>query len=89
MLLLQDLLKNVTLLYNEYLVIANDTSIDEDCEHYVFFCEDFNTEQELLEEIGLTCPHFLTREIISMSATRTYKHEYDSYFSCLEIAVSL
>lgn len=89
MLLLQDLLKNVTLLYNNYLIITNDTSIDEDLRYYEFYCGDFKTEQELLEKIASTCPRFLTHEIISMSATRIYKHEYDSYFSCLEIVVSL
>ena len=89
MLLLQDLLKNVTLLYNEYLVITNDTSIDEDLKYYEFYCGNFKTEQELLEKIGLTCPHFLTHEIISISATQIYKHKYDSYFFCLEIVVSL
>ena len=87
--LLQDLLKNVTLLYNEYLTIANDTSVYEDTEYYIFYCGDCDTEAELLERIGLACPHLLTREVTSMTANQKYINEYDSCFCCLESVVSL
>ena len=87
--ILQDLFNNISFLYNEYLTISNDTSVYDDYECYRFYCGEYNTEQELLDKMLATCPHFLTHEVISITSTQKYIDEENYYFCCLEIVVAM
>ena len=82
---LRDLLENVSLIFNDYITIAEDTAVLEDCEAYTFYvgCGAY-TEEEFLLEVSNTCQHFLSRDIVAI--TSVMMNDSDEK---LEIIVSL
>ena len=83
---LQDLFENVSLIFNDYITIAEDTATLGNCEMYTFYtgCGSSYTEEELLLEVSNTCKHFLSRNVVAI--TSVMMNDSDAK---LEIVVSL
>ena len=66
---LKNLLMDVSLIHNDYVVISLDTAVLDDGEYFTFYTGSGWSDEELLYDVADSCPRLLDREVVSIFAT--------------------